>query len=76
MNRPEKDHAGQLRSLAALFEAHPEYRFGSKDVKLVLMGSSRNAEDVARIEKLKTLARELGIEVSIPYAWFGINNLL
>ena len=32
------------------------------------MGSSRNADDVARIAKLKLIAEELGIQVSIHYS--------
>lgn len=63
--RPEKDHAAQLYSLAELFKIYPEYREGGLKVKLVLVGSSRNAEDAARVEKLKDLAHELSIRVSI-----------
>ncbi|KAF8515293.1 glycosyltransferase family 4 protein [Gautieria morchelliformis] len=65
--RPEKDHATQLRSLAELLETHPEYRSGNKEVKLVLMGSSRNAEDSARIDTLRNLADELGIRANVDF---------
>ena len=34
-----------------------------KDVKLVLIGGSRNADDAARVEALRLLAKELQIEV-------------
>lgn len=61
LTSPEKDHAAQLDSLAELFRVHPEYRSGAKEVTLVLMGSSRNADDAARIEKLRALAAEMGI---------------
>jgi alpha-1,2-mannosyltransferase len=66
--RPEKEHSTQLRALHLLFKDHPEYR-GLTDVKqkvrLVMMGSSRNVDDERRIEGLRSLARELEIEVSI-----------
>ena len=75
-NSPEKDHAAQLRSLAALFETHPEYRSGNEEVKLVLVGSSRNAEDAARIDNLENLARELGIQASALCVWLGMDSLM
>ncbi|KAF7974291.1 hypothetical protein HWV62_12432 [Athelia sp. TMB] len=61
--RPEKDHAAMLRALSALFAAHPEM----KDVRMVLIGGSRNAGDAARIEGLRALAAELGIEGSVEF---------
>jgi hypothetical protein len=68
LSRPEKDHAAQLHSLHELFEIHPEYAAtGSSRVKLVMVGGSRNAEDAARVEGLRVLAKELGIEVRILY---------
>jgi alpha-1,2-mannosyltransferase len=68
LSRPEKDHAAQLHSLHELFEIHPEYAATeSSRVKLVMVGGSRNAEDAARVEGLRVLAKELGIEVRIPY---------
>ena len=39
---------------------------GDKHVRLVLIGGSRNADDAARLEGLKSLARELGIAVRFP----------
>lgn len=58
--RPEKEHATQLRSLAELFKHHSEHR---KDVRLVMIGGCRNAEDEARVESLRSLAKELDISV-------------
>ena len=40
-----------------------EYRTPETGVKLVLVGGSRNAEDMARVDGLRRLAKELGIEV-------------
>ncbi|KAI5896247.1 glycosyltransferase family 4 protein [Schizophyllum commune H4-8] len=62
--RPEKDHPAQLRALYELFDAHPEYR---ETVRLILIGGSRNAEDAARVELLRTLAAKLGIQDSIEF---------
>ncbi|KAJ7145790.1 glycosyltransferase family 4 protein [Mycena epipterygia] len=77
--RPEKNHAAQVRALHALLEAHPEY--AGEGIQLVMIGGCRNAEDEARVEELRTLARELGIEshvqlvLNAPYpdmlAWLG-----
>jgi len=69
--RPEKDHAAQLHSLHELFKIHPEYtNAGDSQVKLVLVGGSRNAKDAARVEGLRALAKELGIE---QYVEFVVN---
>ncbi|KAF9464212.1 glycosyltransferase family 4 protein [Collybia nuda] len=61
--RPEKDHATQLHAFARLLQEHPEFsNVREKDVKLVLVGGSRNVEDATRVEGLRSLARDLGIE--------------
>lgn len=63
-SRPEKDHPAQLHAFRKLLDVHPGYgKPGALQVRLVMMGGSRNAEDAARVEKLRALARELGIEV-------------
>ncbi|KAJ6615416.1 mannosyltransferase [Mycena sp. CBHHK59/15] len=56
--RPEKDHAAQLRALHALLGAHPAY--ASEGIQL----------DEARVEGLRKLARELGVE---PHVQFILN---
>ena len=69
--RPEKDHQAQLRAFHSFLVKHPEYK--SHGVKLVLIGGSRNAEDAARVDGLRKLAKELDIEVSsrrIGYVWY------
>ncbi|KAL1917360.1 uncharacterized protein VTP21DRAFT_5016 [Calcarisporiella thermophila] len=69
--RPEKDHPLQLRAISELVKRYPAYR--EKGLKLVLVGSARNAGDEERIEALKALATELNIidlvhfEVNAPY---------
>ena len=63
MSRPEKDHIAQLQSFSELLMMRPEYRTPETGVKLVLVGGSRNAEDMARVDGLRRLAKELGIEV-------------
>ncbi|ETW82230.1 glycosyltransferase family 4 protein [Heterobasidion irregulare TC 32-1] len=67
--RPEKDHQAQLRALAHLLREHPEYKSSSEDrVRLVLIGGSRNADDAARVESLRALAKELGVEDHVEFA--------
>ncbi|KAG8747127.1 asparagine-linked glycosylation protein [Ceratobasidium sp. 414] len=63
--RPEKDQAKQIHSLAQLFESHPEHR--SQGVRLVLLGSSRNAADAERIVTLQNLVAELKLEDSVEF---------
>lgn len=60
--RPEKDHQAQLHAFHKFLLKYPEYK--SRDVKLILIGGSRNAEDAARVEGLRKLAKTLDIEVS------------
>ncbi|QRV94109.1 glycosyltransferase family 4 protein [Ceratobasidium sp. AG-Ba] len=63
--RPEKDQAKQIYSLAQLFESYPEYR--SQGVRLVLVGSSRNASDAERVVTLQKLVAELKLEDSVEF---------
>jgi alpha-1,2-mannosyltransferase len=63
---PEKDHQAQLKSFHRLLELYPEYACqGERQVKLVLMGGSRNEGDARRVEELRGLAKQLGIEVCL-----------
>ncbi|KAJ7723442.1 mannosyltransferase, partial [Mycena maculata] len=66
--RPEKDHAAQVRALHALLNTHPEYK--AEGIQLVLIGGCRNAGDEARVEELRRLAKELGVE---PHVQFVLN---
>lgn len=70
--RPEKDHALQLEAMARLLKQHPEWKH-KKGCKLVLIGSCRSgeADDQARLEKLRTMAKQLGIE---EYVEFVVNQ--
>lgn len=61
--RPEKDHPLQVRALHELLQMHPEWRSGAQKVQLVLVGGARNAADIARVDSLKALCAELGVEV-------------
>ncbi|KAG6816796.1 hypothetical protein H0H87_002765 [Tephrocybe sp. NHM501043] len=58
--RPEKDHAAQLRAFAQLFTRYPEH---AGNTQLFLLGGCRNEGDADRVEGLRTLAKELKIEV-------------
>ena len=50
--------------MAKLYDNHPEYRTGSEKITLTMMGGSRDAGDETRLEGLRTLAKNLGIDVS------------
>ncbi|KAJ6542739.1 hypothetical protein B0H19DRAFT_1267957 [Mycena capillaripes] len=63
--RPEKDHPAQVRALHALLKDHPEY--AAEGIQLVMIGSCRNAEDEGRVEGLRTLARDLGVEAHVQF---------
>ncbi|KAJ4002142.1 mannosyltransferase [Lentinula boryana] len=71
--RPEKDHPTQLRALSRLLQDHPQYIDSEHPVKLVLIGGSRNADDEARVQSLRSLAKDLGLQentefiVNAPY---------
>jgi alpha-1,2-mannosyltransferase len=60
--RPEKEHVTQLRAFAELIK-HPDFSEKAKKVRLVLIGGSRNADDAARVDRLKEMAVNLGIQV-------------
>jgi len=61
--RPEKDHSLQLRALRALRARGPQYN----DVRLVVAGSTRNAEDRALVAALQKEARKLGVTDSVLF---------
>lgn len=62
--RPEKDHSLQLRALAELLKKDSAKY---EDVRLVLLGSSRNEGDEAIIRDLKTLAKALKVENNVDF---------
>ncbi len=62
---PEKDHAAQIRSFYELLQSHPEYKAGPEVVKLVLIGGCRNDADAKRVDGLRALAKDLGVNVSL-----------
>lgn len=75
--RPEKDHALQVRALAALrklsgssnnhdHDAHPRPS-AFEDVRLVILGSCRNDGDRQVLERTRALAVELGVEERVQF---------
>ena len=58
--RPEKGHALQLDAFSLFLSKHKP----KKQVKLILVGSTRNPDDEQRVESLRQQAQTLGIEVS------------
>ncbi|PSC69622.1 GDP-Man:Man(3) c(2)-PP-Dol alpha-1,2-mannosyltransferase [Micractinium conductrix] len=69
--RPEKDHALQLRALAAARDKaaarHDSVGDAVLGARLRLIGSCRNAEDEARIAELAALAEHLGIGEQVEF---------
>ncbi|KAL8004561.1 putative glycosyl transferase, family 1, ALG11 mannosyltransferase [Plasmopara halstedii] len=66
--RPEKNHLLQLQLFQKLlmkYDTQMKTRFSN--FRLVLLGSCRNAEDIARVEKLKMQAKELGIADRVDF---------
>ncbi|CAG9857433.1 unnamed protein product [Phyllotreta striolata] len=63
--RPEKDHPLQLQSLYELREILPEEAFSQ--VKLVLCGSCRNADDARRVKDLKDFGKHLSLEDHVEF---------
>ncbi|KAH9000600.1 mannosyltransferase [Lactarius hatsudake] len=62
--RPEKDHAAQIRMMAALLQRYPEHR---QVVRLLLAGGVRNEGDSARVDDLKALADTLHVSDHVEF---------
>ncbi|KAI9438301.1 mannosyltransferase [Lactarius indigo] len=62
--RPEKDHAAQIRMMAALLRRYPEHR---QAVRLLLAGGVRNEGDSARVDDLKALADSLHVSDHVEF---------
>ena len=60
--RPEKNHRGQLRILRELVKGAR-----LRQVRLVLVGSCRNAEDEGRVDDLRHLAEELHVSDNVEF---------
>ena len=73
--RPEKDHALQLRAWAKMKADEaglsPEYRSSNPCVPrgavLKIIGGCRGADDVARLESLRLMARTLDVDDSVEF---------
>lgn len=65
--RPEKEHPTQLYILQQLRTTHPSLFSSPDPIRLVLMGSSRNAEDEKRISMLRLLSTQLGLDAHVEF---------
>ncbi|KIJ59041.1 glycosyltransferase family 4 protein [Hydnomerulius pinastri MD-312] len=70
--RPEKNLPAQLQAFAQLLMDHPEYKAPQKGsakgaVRLILLGGARHQDDLDRVEALRALAKELGIEDQVSF---------
>jgi len=70
--RPEKDHPLQVRAFSRFIQSVDKKV--QSEYKLILAGSCRNIEDQTRVENLRHLAKQLGIEhlvefrLNVPFA--------
>lgn len=64
--RPEKDHALQIKAFARMREIVKE-NGRPHDAKLILVGSCRGRGDYDRVEKLRYLAKSLGVSDSVEF---------
>lgn len=72
--RPEKDHPLQIRAFARFLSSGSsssstgqESLTKKTDIKLVLLGSCRGAEDERRVEALRALAAEVGVGGQVEF---------
>lgn len=63
--RPEKDHILQLRTLVELKGRLSDMDFAS--FKFVMIGGCRNQEDEQRVQKLRQLAAEVGVDENVEF---------
>ena len=63
--RPEKDHQLQVRAFNTFLTRQPTEK--QARYKLVLIGSCRNSDDSERVEKLKKLCEDLGVQDSVEF---------
>lgn len=61
--RSEKNHKLQLESLKSFLDRVPD----KNSITLVLIGSCRHDEDHERVEKLKALSSDLGVEKNVEF---------
>ncbi|KAL0879797.1 hypothetical protein ABMA27_003508 [Loxostege sticticalis] len=65
--RPEKDHPLMLQAMYELRNLLVKNEMLWNKIKLVLVGSCRNAEDEERVKNLKDLAKHLSLEDSVQF---------
>ncbi|XP_026316386.1 GDP-Man:Man(3)GlcNAc(2)-PP-Dol alpha-1,2-mannosyltransferase [Hyposmocoma kahamanoa] len=65
--RPEKDHPLMLQAMYELRNLLIKNELLWNKIKLVLVGSCRNAEDEERVKNLKDLAKHLSLENSVEF---------
>ncbi|KAH6936566.1 hypothetical protein HPB50_019176 [Hyalomma asiaticum] len=63
--RPEKDHELQLKVLVELKEQLPETEFSK--IKFIMIGGCRNQDDEQRVNSLKHLSAEMGVEDHVEF---------
>eukprot|EP00474_Spongospora_subterranea_P010753 CRZ11211.1 hypothetical protein [Spongospora subterranea] len=62
--RPEKNHIMQLEAFQMVLKSLTPYR---QNIRLILLGGVRNAEDQKRVERLRSYADQLGISPNIDW---------
>ena len=65
--RPEKDHVLQIEAFARLLHQEASSSIIQTKAKLVLIGSCRHADDEVRLQHLKQLVQELGLQEKVEF---------
>ncbi|XP_059062375.1 GDP-Man:Man(3)GlcNAc(2)-PP-Dol alpha-1,2-mannosyltransferase [Achroia grisella] len=65
--RPEKDHPLMLQALYELRNLLVKNELLWNKIKLILVGSCRNAEDEERVQNLKDLSKHLSLEDNVQF---------
>jgi alpha-1,2-mannosyltransferase len=66
--RPEKDHITQIKAFKMLVERHPQYsKQGARALSLVLIGGCRDENDFRRVDSLRSLTQDLGVEDQVTF---------
>ena len=60
MTRPEKNHSAQIEAFKLLLDRHSGEL---KDIRLAVIGSTRNEEDEGRVTLLQAAIEKAGLKV-------------
>ena len=65
----------QLRALKLFLDSNERFKSGKDKLQLVMAGSVRNEDDERRVESLRRLAVELGVQVPSNCSFLSLYKL-